>query len=136
LEKLSLSIIMASNVSLYLLASIVTVFLYIRKKRSPLLPLPPGPHGYPVIGNVYDIPQEYAWIAYSKWAKKYGNIMHFNIFGTHTIILNSIKSATDLLDKRSFNYSDRPRMVSAFSDILPMKIRHTEFFCRSWQMKW
>ncbi|KAF9568495.1 cytochrome P450 [Agrocybe pediades] len=59
------------------------------------------------------MPQAYAWITYSKWAKKHGDVMHIRVLGNSTIILNSLKAAMELLDKRSSNYSDRPRMVMA-----------------------
>ena len=38
------------------------------KKR---LPLPPGPNGLPIVGNVLDIPREKAWLKYMEWAKEY-----------------------------------------------------------------
>ncbi len=37
-----------------------------------------------------------------------GDVMHFNVLGKSVIILSSTEAATDLLDKRSANYSDRP----------------------------
>ncbi|CAA7258706.1 unnamed protein product [Cyclocybe aegerita] len=83
--------------------------LQLRKKR--FLPLPPGPSGFPLIGNVYDIPHDYPWHTYAEWAKKYGDIIHLNVFGHETILLNSAKAAIEILDKRSSNYSDRPRMT-------------------------
>jgi len=102
---------LSSTVYVYLFGFFVAL-LFIRKKLRVPLPLPPGPRGYPIIGNVYDIPHEYAWHTYAEWAKKYGDIMYFNVLGTSTIVLNSLKATMELLDKRSSNYSDRPRMVS------------------------
>ena len=37
-----------------------------------------------------------------------GHVIHINILGQDTIILNSSKAAFDLLDKRSGTYSNRP----------------------------
>lgn len=37
--------------------------------------------------------------------------MFYRVFGTKIIMLNTIEVAAELLDKRSANYSDRPRMV-------------------------
>jgi hypothetical protein len=39
------------------------------------LPLPPGPKGYPLIGNLFDIPVERPWVVYDEWRKTYGK--HF-----------------------------------------------------------
>jgi hypothetical protein len=36
------------------------------------LPLPPGPKGYPLIGNLFDMPVDKAWIVYDEWRKTYG----------------------------------------------------------------
>ena len=36
------------------------------------LPLPPGPKGYPVIGNLFDMPVDKAWVVYDEWRKTYG----------------------------------------------------------------
>jgi hypothetical protein len=33
--------------------------------------------------------------------------VHISVFGTHIVILNSVKAANDLLDGRSAIYSDR-----------------------------
>lgn len=37
------------------------------------LPFPPGPRGYPIIGNLLDMPSELQWERYSEWSKKYGD---------------------------------------------------------------
>ena len=39
--------------------------------------------------------------------------MYLNAAGQPTIVLNSIKSTFDLLERRANNYSDRPRLVMA-----------------------
>ena len=36
------------------------------------LPLPPGPKGYPLIGNLFDLPVDRAWLVYEEWSKIYG----------------------------------------------------------------
>jgi len=36
------------------------------------LPLPPGPRGYPVIGNLLDMPTYKPWEVFDKWFKIYG----------------------------------------------------------------
>jgi len=39
--------------------------------------------------------------------------MYLDAAGQPTIVLNSLKTAFDLLDHRANNYSDRPRLVMA-----------------------
>ncbi len=46
-----------------------------------------------------------------------GEVMYLNAAGQPTIVLNSIKSTFDLLERRANNYSDRPRLIMA-QDIL------------------
>ncbi|KAG2139863.1 cytochrome P450 [Suillus bovinus] len=76
-------------------------------KKNPA-PYPPGPPGWPLVGNIADIPHNKAWLTFAKWGKKYGDILHVDVLGRHIIVLNSVKAAMELLDKKSSIYSDRP----------------------------
>ncbi|PIL29308.1 cytochrome P450 [Ganoderma sinense ZZ0214-1] len=78
-----------------------------RMKTRPSLLLPPGPPALPLIGNVLDIPSNGA-PGFHDLCQKYGDIVHLNIAGKSMIILGSQQAASELLDKRSLNYSDRP----------------------------
>ncbi|KAH7903971.1 hypothetical protein BJ138DRAFT_1167317, partial [Hygrophoropsis aurantiaca] len=52
--------------------------LYLVKRflAKPSAPVPPGPSGWPIIGNVLDMPTEDPWLSYSKWAKQHGEHLH------------------------------------------------------------
>ncbi|KAG2070197.1 cytochrome P450 [Suillus decipiens] len=76
-------------------------------------PYPPGPRGWPLIGNIRDMPQIKPWLTFAEWGKKYGAISHIEVLGQHFIVLNSVKSAIDMLDKKSTVYSDRPVLPMA-----------------------
>ena len=39
-----------------------------------------------------------------------GDIIYFNVLGKHFMVLSSLRSTTDLFEKRSSNYSDRIRL--------------------------
>ncbi|KAF8158887.1 cytochrome P450 [Mycena galopus ATCC 62051] len=71
-------------------------------------PFPPGPKPRFILGNFYDMPTEFPWLTYAKWGKQYGDVVHVDVFGNHILILNSVKVATQLLEKRARIYSDRP----------------------------
>ncbi|KAI0683655.1 cytochrome P450 [Cerioporus squamosus] len=71
------------------------------------LPLPPGPSGLPLIGNVLDIPLEDMESYLRDLNVKYGDMTSLKIFGTPMIVLGTHEAAVELLEKRSSIYSDR-----------------------------
>ncbi|KAF7347917.1 Cytochrome P450 [Mycena venus] len=76
--------------------------------------LPPGPPGQWLFGNLRDIPHDIPqWLTYKHWGEKFGEIVYVEVFGKRKVILNSLTAVTELLEKRSANYSDRPPMVMA-----------------------
>ncbi|KAF4577363.1 hypothetical protein EYR36_005351 [Pleurotus pulmonarius] len=76
--------------------------------RSTRLPTPPGPRGYPIVGNLFDMPSERQWEKYFEWSKKYNSdIIYLNVLGSPIVVLNSYKAANELLSVRSSLYSDR-----------------------------
>lgn len=80
------------------------------------LSLPPGPKGWPILGHLNNSHRnsgKHAWLHYADWASLYGDVIHVKTLGQSTVILNSAQAATELLEKRSSNYSDRPIMVMA-----------------------
>ncbi|KAK0236123.1 cytochrome P450 [Armillaria nabsnona] len=82
------------------------LFYLSRNRRR--LPLPPGPKGFPLIGNLWDVPVEYPWVTYARWTATYGDVFYLDTPGNPTVVINSAQAADDLLEKRSGIYSDRP----------------------------
>ena len=37
-----------------------------------VFPLPPGPKGYPLLANLFDVLVDKAWLVYDEWRKTYG----------------------------------------------------------------
>ncbi|KAF8637282.1 hypothetical protein AX17_002921 [Amanita inopinata Kibby_2008] len=72
-------------------------------------PVPPGPPPRFLSGNVHQIPRSEYWKTYRDWSQKYGPVVFFRIFRRKIVVLNTIKSAIDLLESRSYQYSDRPQ---------------------------
>lgn len=76
------------------------------------LPLPPGPPAEPFFGHFRTVPLVNPEYSYIEWGKKYASdVLYFNILGRPVVVLNSVKAAVDLLNKRGSNYQDRPRFV-------------------------
>ncbi|KAI0771956.1 cytochrome P450 [Trametes elegans] len=76
------------------------------KKRQG--PLPPGPKGLPVIGNLLDMPASHEWRTFAQWGQRWGDIISVTFLGQPYVILNSAKHAVELLEKKSSIYSSRP----------------------------
>ncbi|KAH7920542.1 cytochrome P450 [Leucogyrophana mollusca] len=78
-----------------------------RRTNPSGLPLPPGPRGLPLIGNVFDIDPVRPWLTYNVWAERYGDIVYSSILGQQFIVISSVKIARALFEQRSSIYSDR-----------------------------
>ena len=61
--------------------------------------LPPGPWSiFPFLGVFYKISQEQPHLTYTKWCKKYGDVMSFTLFGTQrAVVVSSEEAIRDVL---------------------------------------
>ncbi|CCM01202.1 uncharacterized protein FIBRA_03250 [Fibroporia radiculosa] len=75
--------------------------------------LPPGPKGWPIIGNALGMPTSHHWKTFTEWSEKWGEMTSFTIFGQPMVMLNSLEHAVELLNRRSTLYSDRPILLVA-----------------------
>lgn len=73
--------------------------------------MPPGPPPAFLIGNKGDVPAQYPWIKFQDWSKTYGDIFTIWFGRRPTVIISDPHVAVDLMEKRSQNYSSRPRFV-------------------------
>ena len=122
---------------------------FITRKRSKLS-LPPGPPADPLIGHVRTFPPpERRAEVFHEWSKIYGEcschvhcrhrteavlarsklgeVFSLQVPGKTIVVLNSEKSASDLLEKRSAIYSDRPRFSFYDAWVLCSSYRHTSY---------
>ncbi|KAI0331701.1 cytochrome P450 [Cubamyces sp. BRFM 1775] len=102
-------------ISLLLLVIFIAQQLVRKRYRKAL---PPGPPGLPLLGNVYDIPRTTPWVTYRDLTDKYGDVICVRLLGHPVIVLNSLTAVSDLLEKRSAKYSDRPSALVSISRTL------------------
>ncbi|KAI0047593.1 cytochrome P450 [Auriscalpium vulgare] len=89
----------------------VLLLVIVRYRNSPWRKLPPGPRGLPILGHVLDMRGQY-WLKFADWNRAYGDVFSLNAFGNPILVINSLKAATDLLERRAAIYSDRPRLIA------------------------
>ncbi|KAF0325749.1 cytochrome p450 oxidoreductase [Colletotrichum asianum] len=118
-------------------AALVAVFIIDKiiqaRKNAQRLPLPPGPRGYPIIQNMFDLPKKDTFAApqYAKFKDKYGEHEHCNkrtlrlttigtpkgpitalrVIGKPFIVINDPQVALDILEKKSAEFSSRPSLT-------------------------
>ncbi|TFK80436.1 cytochrome P450 [Polyporus arcularius HHB13444] len=86
--------------------TILVPFLYHRRQRYP-----PGPPTNPFTGNITKFPLQGGWATLTKLKDAYGDLVFFHGLGTRILVLNSMKTIADLLEKRGNIYSDRPNFT-------------------------
>ncbi|KAI0336743.1 CyP450 monooxygenase [Cubamyces sp. BRFM 1775] len=93
-----------------LLAFLILLVIYLRKRwtdTTPKGPLPPGPPGLPILGNLLDVPTANVEEKYRELNDKFGDVVYLNALGQPMLVLGTHNAAVDLLEKRSAVYSDR-----------------------------
>jgi hypothetical protein len=98
------------------LSLFVVSMLYIISRRTQgknTRPLPPGPKGIPILGNVNDMPKP-GMLECHHWLKHkdiYGPISSVTVLGQTIVILNDPALAFELLRDRAAIHSSRPSQV-------------------------
>ncbi|EJF62600.1 cytochrome P450 [Dichomitus squalens LYAD-421 SS1] len=90
----------------------LAVFAVLRRRSPSNLKYPPGPRGLPLIGNLHQLTPD-AWFQFADYKEVYGPIVYLNLAGQNVVVLNTLKVAADLLDRRAAIYSSRPKFIVA-----------------------
>ncbi|EOA22871.1 hypothetical protein CARUB_v10003602mg [Capsella rubella] len=118
--------------AILVLIAILSVLWYFLK-RSPHPPLPPGPRGLPIVGNLPFLdPNLHTY--FTKLAKSYGPIFKLNLGSKLTVVVNSPALAREILKDQDINFANRdvPLTGRAFSygglDLVLLP------YCAEWKM--
>ena len=111
----------------------IVIIFTVNYIRSPWRKLPPGPRRLPILGNALQLRNK-SWLLSKDCKERFGEftdyiprgmlrcvyageVMYLDGAGQPIVVCNSLKSAHELLERRSSNYSDRPRFIMG-QDIL------------------
>ncbi|KAF9026240.1 cytochrome P450 [Hymenopellis radicata] len=112
---MSLHITELSLIAALSLFVIRTLFWSLSRRTRPL---PPGPKGLPLIGNLFNFPVN-EWITFKDVGEQYkSDVIYYNVAGQDIVVGNTIEAANELFVKRSSIYSDRyPTIILFYSRI-------------------
>ncbi|XP_021759818.1 cytochrome P450 83B1-like [Chenopodium quinoa] len=88
------------------ISSLILIFLK-HKKNEPFHP-PPGPKGLPIIGNLHQFDPSKPHIYFAKLAKIYGPILSLRFGTAHALVVQSAKTAKEVLQTQDLNFCYRP----------------------------
>ncbi|ESQ38232.1 hypothetical protein EUTSA_v10028581mg [Eutrema salsugineum] len=91
--------------AILILTAIFSIFWYLFK-RGPQPPLPPGPRGLPIVGNLLFLdPDLHTY--FTKLAQEHGPIFKLNLGSKLTVVVNSPSLAREILKEQDINFSNR-----------------------------
>ncbi|XP_071082986.1 steroid 17-alpha-hydroxylase/17,20 lyase-like isoform X2 [Haliotis cracherodii] len=94
-----------------LLGTAVGVAVYLVTKRR--YKLPPGPRGWPLLGNMLDFQNTTMYEKMNQWKTKYGPVIMFHMGPERMVSLNSIDVVMEALVKRQADFAGRPQSYSS-----------------------
>ncbi|KFK31965.1 hypothetical protein AALP_AA6G182700 [Arabis alpina] len=93
-----------SPYAIFILTAIFSILWYLFK-RQPEPPLPPGPRGLPIVGNLPFLDPE-LHTYFTNLAQKHGPIFKLNLGSKLTVVVNSPSLAREILKDQDINFSN------------------------------
>ncbi|KAJ6365213.1 hypothetical protein OIU76_030059 [Salix suchowensis] len=101
MDSLQFSPVLFTLVSLFV--SIIILLFPFRKK----LPYPPGPKGYPIIGNM-GMMDQLTHRGLARLSKQYGGLLHLQMGGLHVVAVSTPETAREVLHVQDIVFANRP----------------------------
>ncbi|TXG52110.1 hypothetical protein EZV62_021279 [Acer yangbiense] len=102
---------MALLMIILLSLAIFILFLFQIYNTKTSVRFPPGPKGFPLIGNLHQLdnskPHQYLW----KLSKEYGPLMSLHIGFVPTLVVSSAKMAKEVLKTHDLHFCSRPSLL-------------------------
>ncbi|OVA15146.1 Cytochrome P450 [Macleaya cordata] len=95
-----------------LVAVFVTSWYILRTRRSMELPLPSGPRGLPLVGNLLSLETDF-YIYFTKLAQVYGPIMKLQLGSKVCVVLSSSSLAKEALKDHDVIFANRDPSIAA-----------------------
>lgn len=112
MEKKMITILQALEAKpLVIFFTIPLLFLFVFLSRFGRKPYPPGPKGWPVIGNL-GLTDQLTHRGLAKLAKKYGGILHLRMGFLHMVAISSPDAARQVLQVQDNIFSNRPATIA------------------------
>ncbi|KAG1869131.1 cytochrome P450 [Suillus tomentosus] len=102
-----MAIIIAACTLIIILTSVWVVKQRYQAARR--LPLPPGPPGRWLVGNM---PKSYVPFQFARWTEQYGPVFSLKQGPRIYVIIGRHQAAVDIMEKEGVNVADRPRSVA------------------------
>ncbi|GER54261.1 cytochrome P450 [Striga asiatica] len=89
-----------------LLLLIIFVKLFINLNKNSSKSHPPGPPGWPLLGNIFDL-GEIPHQTFHKLQARYGPLIHLRLGSINTVVVQSSEAAAELFKKLDLQFADR-----------------------------
>ncbi|XP_021729908.1 cytochrome P450 83B1-like [Chenopodium quinoa] len=97
---------------LIFLATISLIFLLQKRRKNEPFNPPPGPKRLPIIGNLHQFDPSKPHIYFAKLAKIYGPILATRFGSAQAVVVQSAKTAKEVLHTQDLNFCYRPSMIA------------------------
>ena len=90
--------------------TLLLVVFFIHSYKGKRSNFPPGPQGWPILGNVFQIDPKRPDITLAAWAKQYGGVFSYKFLGQTIVVASNPAAFSEALLSKSNEFSGRPEL--------------------------